>query len=62
MAFSMVANAMKRREASMKTKRKVHNEYVLPVTINDSETWTMKEAHMELNVLSDAQRIMRTQT
>ena len=31
-AFSKVANIMKSRKASMKIKRKIHNEYVLPVS------------------------------
>ena len=47
---------MKSRKASMDVKRKVHNEYVLPVTVYGSETWALKKAHMEL--LSVAQRIM----
>ena len=53
-AFSKVANIMKSRKASMNVKRKVHNEYVLPVMVYGSETWTLKKAHMEL--LSVAQR------
>ena len=40
----------------MKVKRKVHNEYVLPVMVYSSETWALKKAHMEL--LSVAQRKM----
>ena len=32
-AFSKVANIMKSRKASMNVKRKVHNEYVLPVMV-----------------------------
>ena len=40
----------------MKIKRKVHTEYVLPVLVYGSETWTLKKAHMEL--LSVAQRKM----
>ena len=40
----------------MKVKRKVHNEYVLPVQVYGSETWALKKAHMEL--LSVAQRKM----
>ena len=36
------------RKASMKIKRKVHNEYVLPVMVYGSETWALKKAHMEL--------------
>ena len=31
-----------------KVKRKVHNEYVLPVMVYGSETWALKKAHMEL--------------
>ena len=45
---------MKSRKASMKIKRKLHNEYVLPVMVYGSETWALKKAHMEL--LSVAQR------
>ena len=48
-AFSKVANITKSRKASMNVKRKVHNEYVLPVMVYSSE-----KAHMEL--LSVAQR------
>ena len=57
-AFSKVANIVKSRKASrpMNVKRKVHNEYVLPVMVYGSETWTLKKAHMEL--LSVAQRKM----
>ncbi len=40
----------------MNVKRKVHNEYVLPVMVYGSETWALKKAHMEL--LSVAQRKM----
>ena len=45
---------MKNRKAGMNVKRKVHNEYMLPVMVYDSETWALKKAHMEL--LSVAQR------
>ena len=55
-AFSKVANIMKSRKASMNVKRKVHNEYVLPVMVYGSETWALKKAHMEL--LSVVQRKM----
>ena len=55
-AFTKVANIMKGRKASMKIKRKIHNEYVLPVMLYGSETWALKKAHMEL--LSVAQRKM----
>ena len=37
---------MKSRKASMNVKRKVHNEYVLPVMVYGSETWELKKAHM----------------
>ena len=37
-AFSKVANIMKSTKASMKIKRKIHNEYVLPVMVHGSET------------------------
>ena len=47
---------MKSRKASMKIKRKVHNEYVLPVMLYGSETWALNNAHMEL--LSVAKRTM----
>ena len=55
-AFSKVANIIKNRKASMNVKRKVHNEYVLPVMVYVRETWALKKAHMEL--LSVAQRKM----
>ena len=45
-----------RKASSMKIKRKVNNEYVLPVMVYGSETWALKKAHMEL--LSVAQRKM----
>ena len=54
--FSKVANIMKSRKASMNVKRKVNNDYVLPVMVYGSETLALKKAHMEL--LSDAQRKM----
>ena len=47
---------MKSRKARMKIKRKIHNEYVLPVMVHGSETWALKKAHVEL--LSVAQRKM----
>ena len=47
-AFSKVANIMNSWKARMKIKRKVHNEYVLPVMMYGSETWALKKAHMEL--------------
>ena len=47
---------MNSRKASKKIKRKVHNEYVLPIMVSGSKTWTLKKAHMEL--LSVAQRKM----
>ena len=37
-AFSKVANIMNNRKAVMKIKRKVHNEYVLPVIVYGRET------------------------
>ena len=55
-AFSKVANIMKSRKVIMNVKRKVQNEYVLPVMVYGSETWALKKAHMEL--LSVAQRKM----
>ena len=55
-AFRKVANITKSRKASMNVKRKVNNEYVLPVMVYGSETWALKKAHMEL--LSVAQRKM----
>ena len=55
-AFSKVANIMNSRQARMKIKRKIHNEYVLPVMVYGIETWAPKKAHMEL--LSVAQRKM----
>ena len=35
----------------MPIKRKVQNEYVLPVTVYGCETWALKKAHMELHGL-----------
>ena len=55
-AFGKGANMMKSRKASMNVKRKIHNEYVLPVMMYGSEMWALKKAHMEL--LSVAQRKM----
>ena len=55
-AFSKVANIMKSTKASMKIKRKIHHEYVLPVMLYRSETLAQKKAHVEL--LSVAQRKM----
>ena len=43
-----VANITKSRKASMNVKRKVHNEYVLPVMVYGREMWASKKAHMEL--------------
>ena len=37
-AFGKVANIIKSRKPSMKIKKKVHNEYVLPVMVHGSET------------------------
>ena len=42
-AFSKVANIMKSRKASMNVKRKVHNEYVLPVMVYGSESWALNK-------------------
>ena len=42
----------------MNVKRKVHNEYVLPVIVYGSETWTLKKAHMELLAQRKMERIM----
>ena len=39
---------MKSRKASMKIKRKVHNEYVLPLAVYGSETWALEKANVEL--------------
>ena len=43
-AFSKVANIMKSRKARMKIKREIHNEYVLPVMVYDSEAWPLTKA------------------
>ena len=53
-AFSKVANIIMSRKASLKIKRKMRNEYVLPVMMYSSETWALKKAHIEQ--LSVAQR------
>ena len=54
-AFSKVANIMKSRKTSMNIKRKVHNEYRLPVMVYGSETWALKKAHKETTVSRTAQ-------
>ena len=54
-AFRKVANIMKSRKASVNVKRKVYNEYVLPVMVYGSDTWALKKAHTELDLLSVAQ-------
>ena len=41
---------MKSRKATMKIKRKVHNEYVLPVMVYGRDTWALNKAHMELQM------------
>ena len=48
-AFSEVANIMKSRKASMNIKRKVQNEYVLPVMVYGNETWALKKSVAQRN-------------
>ena len=55
-AFSKVDNIMRSRNAKIKIKRKVFDEYVLPTMIYGSETWALTKAHKE--ILAVAQRKM----
>ena len=55
-AFSKVDSIMKSRKTSMNTKRKVFNEYVLPVMMYGSETWALTTANKDLLLV--AQRKM----
>ncbi len=55
-AFGKVGNIMRSRKASMKIKRKVFNEYVLPVMTYGSETWALTTAQSD--ALAVAQRKM----
>ena len=43
-AFSKVDNLMRSRTTSMQTKRKIFNEYIMPVMIYGSETWPLKKS------------------
>lgn len=47
-AVGKVDNIMRSRKTSMKIKRKVHNEYILPVMIYDIETVALSNTTMEL--------------
>ena len=53
-AFNKVDNIMRSRKASMQIKKKVFNEYVLPVMTYGSETWALTTAQMD--ALAVAQR------
>ena len=55
-AFNKVNNIMRSRKASMQIKKKVFNEYVLPVMTYGSETWALTTAQMD--ALAVAQRKM----
>ena len=46
-AFNKVDNIMRSRKASMQIKKKVFNEYVLPVMTYGSETWALTTAQMD---------------
>ena len=53
-AFGKVDNIVRSRKASMKIKRKIHNDYILPVMTYGCETWTLNNFMTEK--LADAQR------
>ena len=55
-AFGKVHNIMRSRKASMKIKRKIHHEYILPVMTSGCETWALNNAMAEK--LAVAQREM----
>lgn len=55
-AFRKVDNIMRSRKASMKMKRKIHDEYILPVMAYGCETWALNNAMVEK--LAVAQRKM----
>ena len=46
-AFGKVDNIMRSRKASMKIKRKIHDEYILPVMTYGCETWALNNAMTE---------------
>ena len=46
-AFNKVDNIMRSRKASTQIKKKVFNEYVLPVMTYGCETWALTTAQME---------------
>ena len=47
-AFGKVDNIMRSRKESMKIKRKIHDEYILPVMTYGYETWALNNAMMAL--------------
>ena len=47
-AFGKVDNIMRSRKESMKIKRKIHDEYILPVMTYGCETWALNNAMMAL--------------
>ena len=47
-AFGKVDNIMRSRNASMKVKKKVFNEYTLPVMTYGSETWALNKTMEEM--------------
>ena len=56
-AFNKVDNIMRSCKASMQIKKKVFNEYVVPVMTYGSETWVLTTAQMD--TLAVAQRKIR---
>ena len=46
-AFGKVNNIMRSRNTNMKVKRKVFNEYILPLMMYESETWALNNAMEE---------------
>ena len=55
-AFGKVGNIMRGRKGSRNIKRKIHDEYILPVMTYGCETWALNNAMMEK--LAVAQRKM----
>ena len=59
--FGKVDNILKSRMASMKIKRKIHDEYILPVMTHGYETWALNNALMGKLAIAKRkmERIMR---
>ena len=51
-AFGKVNNIMKSRNASMKAKKKILHEYVLPMMTYGNETWALNKAIEEMVVVA----------